>query len=287
MQIYDTLDMQMWQTLPKGDTKLAKFNANDIQRPNLKASGVATVGIQQAIGGMSSSQAASMGPGQVGKIGAGKIAQEGQEIAQNVAQQNKVQGQRKQTGINKFSSQQKSDMNRRQDNSRRVAIDSRQRISAMGRDLDKKLFEDRMEFEQDARGIKFKNMRQLADFKKLVAKDDEEYATFAQDMQQRSQEKRKLLQIAHTKITQALTQLSKARESEANFEQKKKLIRAEAALKKKLKAEAASAKNNAMIWQGVGMVAGAAIGSVVPVVGTAAGAAIGGSVGQMGAAATS
>lgn len=266
---------------------MAKLDANSLQRPHLKPSGAATVGIQQAIGGMSSKQAATMGPGQVGQIEAGKISQEGQEVAQNVAQQNKVQGQRKQTGINKFGAQQKADMNRRRDTARRSAIDSRQRISSMGRDLDQKLFNDRLEFAQDERGIKFKNMRQLADFKKMVAKDDDEYATFAQDMQQRSTEKRKLLQIAQAKITQALTQLSRARESGANFAQKKKLMQADAALKKKIKAEAASAKNNAMVWQGVGMVAGAVVGSVVPVVGTAAGAAVGGSLGQMGAAATS
>lgn len=260
---------------------MAKFDANALQRPNLKPSGAATVGIQQAIGGMSGAQAGSLGSSAGSQMGAQKATQEGQEIAQKLGKAQDVKQKRGQIGINKFATQQRSKMSKRTDNARRTALDSRQRISAMGSDLEQKLFQDRMTFESDARGVRFGNIRQLADFKRLTTKSDEEYQNFAQNMSQRSTEKRKLLQIANAKITQALTQLSKSRESEANFQQEKRLLKAQADINEKIKKDAASAKNRALIFQGVGMVAGGIATGGNPV-----GIAAGGSAGMIAAGAT-
>lgn len=264
---------------------MAKFDAAALSRPNIKSSGAAAVQAQQAIGGMSADDAKKMGPRDTAQLGAQVTKAEGAEVAQNLAGAQDKQKKRGQISINKTATQQRSKMAERRNASRRTSMDARQRIASMGKDLDKKLFEDRRQFEYDARGIRFKNVRQLADYKKMVAKDDEEYANFAQEMQQRSSEKRKVLEIAQAKITQALTQASKAREGTAAFNQKKKLLQAQAALNKKIAAEAATAKNNAMIWQGVGTVAGAVVGAYAgnPVLG----AQIGATAGAAGAQATS
>lgn len=266
---------------------MPKFSSSDFQRPNFRAKSTAAVGAQQAIGQTTGAQLRSQGPQAAQSLGAQTAAQEGAATAQQMQQKGQVRAKRGQIGINKFATQQRATMARKRDNANRTALESRQAISQMGRDLEQKLFNDRLQFEYDQRGIRFANERQLADFKKMVAKDDEEYQNFAQQMQQRSTEKRKLLQIAHAKISQELSLLSRARESEANFQHKKKLIAAKARLDKKIKAEANRAKNRAMIFQGVGMVAGAAIGIPGGPAGVALGAQAGAAGGTALAGATS
>ena len=253
---------------------MPKISAEALTRPGAAPGGSSTLQAQQSIGQLTGSQAGKLGPGEVSGLAAGVQKQQGQAMAQKAENTLQKHGQRSQTGINRTATQQRAKMSERRDNARRIAMASRQRIASMGKDLDQKLFQDRMQFDYDSRGVKFANTRQIADFQKMIAKDDEEYQNFAQTMQQRSTEKRKILQLAQAKISQHLAQVSQSRESAANFEKKKSLLQSKAAIDRKIKEEAGRAKNTAMIFQGIGTVAGAMMFSN-PVLGAAVGSAVG------------
>ncbi len=247
------------------------LNANAKSRAESKRSGT----LQQTAASITPQQAVTAGPKVSQEIGAKATQAAGEEVVQEKASILEQAVQKTQISQQHQQIQQRSDSVRRRMSLERKNIQQRQQIARLGRDTERKLFDQRMEFQYDEMGIKFSNMRQIADFKRMTAKDDEDFANFTIKTKHRTEQKRRLLQIAHAKIVQEIEMGFRTRENEKNHAHYLKLAKAKYVLEQKMKRDAAEARNTMMIYQGVGMAAGAGLGF-----GTPAGAILGASAGQ-------
>jgi hypothetical protein len=166
----------------------------------------------------------------------------------------------------------------------RTALAAKEKqLAALGQDIQNKVLDSRLKFDSDELGRRFSNERQLWDWTIANAKSQEEFADRAQKMEQAAERKIQLLKTSHARISDALEKDFAGKEAKLTFEQRKRLLETKQALERKLAREKARARNRSMIFQGAGMLAGAAIGTAAgnPWVGAAMGAQIGGGVGTL------
>ena len=134
------------------------------------------------------------------------------------------------------------------------------RLSTLGNELKDKLLDQQLQFRQDERGRTFMNDRQLADWAKLNAKNNEEFKNYAQQAEQVSQRKIQTIEQAYKLITQQLDQELKKNESRKNDELVIKLRQQKQAIEKARQEEQAKQANKMAIWNGVGAIAGGVAG---------------------------
>lgn len=250
---------------------MALFDSSAFGKPDIKGTGKSVLQAQQAI---SQAPTGPAGPAQAASLSTAVTQNQTQQLAANAQEGLAQKTEAGKVGAAKLATQQRIDAVRKRGDAQRGALQARQVLSTLGRDIDQKLFQDRLDFDADAMGLRFKNARQLADFKRMVAKDDEDYQNFAQSMQQKFALKQKMLAIASARIQQALEQDSKSRVNRLSNEQRLRLTKAAADAKRKQREGAARAKAISIIFQGAGMAVGAYVGGP-------AGAAAGAGAGQI------
>lgn len=161
------------------------------------------------------------------------------------------------------------------------------KLDQIDRGLKNKLIDETIAFEKDDLNRTLWNERQLMDYKLQSANRDIELQKYEQEVNQLSQKRTQMLQLAYKKIEQELANSQSASQQNAGQEQTKRLQQAKVALEQKLSREAARRKNRAAMISAVGMVGGAVVGTMVaPGAGTAAGASLGAGAGSIAASQT-
>jgi len=256
---------------------LALFDQSAFGKPDIRGTGASVLQAQQAIG---AATPAGAPPVKANDIAAAVTKSQTAQLGQNIQTGMAKADVSNKTNIIKTTTQQRIDMTRKRGDTQRSLMQARLDLSNTGRDVEKKLLQDRMEFEADERGLKFSNMRQFADFKRMVAKDDEEFQNYSQEVANKSAKKSKLLAVARAKIDMALKQDSASTINRLDNEQRARLAKAAIDAKKQQQEHLARAKNISLVFTAVGMVAGGVIGGMAGGVGAVPGAAMGASAGS-------
>lgn len=162
-----------------------------------------------------------------------------------------------------------------------------ERFANMDQDAKKKIFDSRLKFAEDESGRKFLNDRQLADYAKLNAKNDQEYQSYAQAAQQAQQRSQQVMETAYKKIEQQLDIQNQLGTQERNNDLQMKLAQAKNDMKKAMASAAAQAQNRAQVYSTGGTLIGAGLGAFGGPAGAAGGAQVGGSFGALAAAQSS
>ena len=224
-------------------------------------------------------QAAMKGLGTQGAVPQAQIAQAGAEAVQQQAKaQAQAREQEAQLAAGKEQARQAQQGLAQRDvlQERKLALgkslrDAENRLQALGMTTKQELFDSTMRFEQDEIGRTIFNERQLLDYAVTHAKDIEAMQDYEQTISQMSERRLRLMQVAQSKIEQALQQAYAQEESTLNQEHKLGLTRALAAIKQKMAKEKADAENRSNIWGAVtGTIAAAAVSFVNPALAPAA-----------------
>jgi hypothetical protein len=238
-----------------------------------------TIQMQQQLG------QAGVGAGvrQAQAVGAQQVGQAGQQAVQNAQQAAAQQGQVAKLGASEQASQASQVLAAKQlslqDESRKLD----RQVAQLGEDKKNELFDNRLKFNYDKAGQSYMNERQLSDWARLSARNEEEYKNYAQQMDQIATKELEILRVAHAKLSQSLEGAYAGRAQEMDQATNKRIVQAKADLEREIREKQAKSAANAAKWQAggtiVGAVAGGVIGSVVPGAGTAVGVAAGGAVG--------
>lgn len=186
-------------------------------------------------------------------------------------------------------------------------IDAVSQLANISQQAKQEIYDSRKQFASDELGRKFSNDRQLADYAKLTARNEEQFRNYQQNLEIALDRKRQLLNTALTKITsqrefenttieQLRDQMSqgriRGRELEVartnlakKLDQAKRLAELEVQMRRQIAEEQAKSRNRLAAAQAIGRIGGAVIGGVVggyftAGTGTAAGAALGASAGS-------
>lgn len=244
------------------------------------------VQLQQQLGGarpqpMPANRAA------VQQLGAQQAGQQGASALGLAEQQ-----QKQQAALGQQANQEQQRQNQQALASKQRSLQQTQRglekqIFGLSEELKDKLLDSQLAFKKDELGRTVFNERQLADYAIMKAKSDEDFAAFEQQSTQASQKRMSMLKLAQQKVQQELDQRSRLSDSVADQNTKKNLAIAKQQLERKIADEKTKQRNRAMMFQAGGMLAGAAIGTLIaPGAGTAAGASLGGGAGSIAAGAT-
>jgi hypothetical protein len=166
-----------------------------------------------------------------------------------------------------------------------LTLKQREDLRRIGSDTEDKIVNSRLQFERDEMGRKFKNERQLADWRILNIKNQQQFQRDMVKMKQDSERIQEVTKQAYNVITQKLEQEFKKSEAERDFEAERALLKYKQRLEKKAKDEAKKSRNRYNMWRGAGAVLGGVAGAFTPV-GPLMGAKIGAELGGAAAAAT-
>lgn len=234
--------------------------------------------LQQAIGQMTPEQAAT--PRLAQSIGAQQAEAAGkiQLQAQQKTQQQAVTAGQQALAQEKLQKQQ-------QLFTRSQALAQKNRylegqLANISQSAKDKLLDQQLSFKRDEFGRTLWNERQLADYKLMTAKSEEEYRQFEQQFEQMSQRRMKMLEIAQQKITLSLKNGFMREDQRLNQNQKIELMKAKAAIDRKIAAEKAKRRGRGAMFQGAGAIIGAAAGAYIGMAGGPQGAIIGASIGS-------
>lgn len=226
--------------------------------------GVGGPGLAQKIGGQQAQQTGQIQLQQ---------AQAGQTSAQLMGQMG-LEGQAREQRQRGFEQQLTLDKNQQKIS---------ESLNNLKKDLGNKLLDQQLTFQKDSAGQTLLNERQLLDWAATKAESAEEFANYAQAMQQVSEREIQMMEMAHKKLTQALTQGEIMRGKKLDRALQKELVEKKRALELEIEKKKNAAANRASIFQAVGTVAGAGLGAYLGAgtpTGAATGAAVGGSLGQ-------
>lgn len=142
----------------------------------------------------------------------------------------------------------------------------------------------RLQFNQDNAGRLFLNQRQLADWALTRAKSGEDLKGYQQQVEQASQRKLAMMDVAQKKLTQALQQGYIRQKGDMDHATYLKIAQAKSDLEREIQKAKAKSAGDAQIWSTAGAIGGAviggAIGSAAGPMGMAAGANAGAGIGQ-------
>lgn len=201
------------------------------------------------------------------------------------AQRNELAMRKRVTGKEQASQQRLQKVGIEVDNKLQVAsIRQRKQLESLGGDVKTKILDSRLQFERDDMGRKFTNDRQLADYVTANVKSDIEFKAHAREIEQASDRKLQLMEIAERRLSQSTQQDWQGSEAHLNNENRARIARLAADMRAKIAKEQSASKGRMAMWQAGGMIVGAIVGGVIgtfaaPGVGTVAGASAGASVG--------
>jgi hypothetical protein len=159
------------------------------------------------------------------------------------------------------------------------------RVAKLGSEIQDRILTSRLKFQTDQAGQKYLNERQLADFAIMKIKSDEEFADLSQQVQQDTERKLAMMEVAQKKIQQILSNKHLQEQLGLDFEAKKELAEMARAHEKAMAKAKNDAANKAAMWGAAGTVVGAGLGSLGGPAGAMAGGAIGGGLGTAAAGA--
>jgi hypothetical protein len=242
--------------------------------------------MQQQLGQMGT----TAGVPQAQQVGAAQTAAAGQ---QNLSAQNQLQQQTSQ--VAKIGLQQQQQQNQQALASKQLNLEDQSRkldaqVSQLNEQQKAQLFDNRMKFNYTKEGEAYMNTRQLSDWTRLNAQNQQQYQDYSQKMDQLSKAQIYTLQVASSRIDQQMREQSQLQIQQAGYATKEQLTQAKAAIDAEIKKKQANAANNRAQWTAGGQIVGAVVGGVAAGIfsggaaapaGAAAGAAVGGGIGTM------
>lgn len=259
---------QIGQQLPVANQRIASQQA-----------AARNIQMQQQLGGMS----ANTGVPQAQQLGANVTAQAGNQALQNQQVQQQQMGQVAKMGLQEQQSLNQQDLASKQ---MQAEADSRKldmQVSRLSADQKAQLFDNRMKFNYDKANQSYMDARQLSDWTRLNAQNEQQFENYKQQMDQAQSRELYTLQVASDKISQEMEQQSKLGIQQGSFATRERLLQAKFDLDKQIQDKKNKAANNRAMWTAggtvVGAVAGGVLGSIIPGAGTAAGAMAGAAIG--------
>lgn len=221
------------------------------------------------------------------QTGAAAATSAGAQMVDAAQNQVKQQGQIGAVGLADQQAQAQSNVAGLRQGARQQELDNVQKFAQVSEAAKQEMFDKQMNFTKDEQGRTFFNERQLADFARLTADNDEQFKDYAQNAEQLN--KRKLQSMEHAyKITmQDLQQKQNLAEQKKDQQAQLQINQIRKEIEEKMQRERARAANRAAAWQAGGMIVGAAAGAFVGgPAGAMAGAQLGGAAGGMAASQT-
>lgn len=242
--------------------------------------------LQQQLG----QAAPGAGVRQAQAVGAQQVGLAGQQAVQNMQQASAQQGQIAKIGASEQISQAQQVLAAKQLNLQEQSRKLDQQVAQLSEDQKNQLFDNRLKFNYDKAGQTYMNERQLSDWARLSARNEEEYKNYAQQMDQYAAKELEILRVANAKLSQALEGSYRAGMQKIDQATVARITQAKANLEKDIREKEAKAAANAAKWGAGGSVAGAVAGGVVGGIyggpagaagGASAGSAVGGGLGSM------
>ena len=166
-------------------------------------------------------------------------------------------------------------------------LSGRARLAKVSEEAARELYDGRLKFAQDELGRTHFQERQLADYARLNARNEEELKNYAQRADQITKDAMRVKEAAYKKLASALESEQLLREQGMDSSQIKQLYVMKQAWDKKLAKEKREAAVKSSAWAVGGMAVGAVAGGFIGgPAGAAAGATIGSGLGQAVAAET-
>ena len=122
---------------------------------------------------------------------------QGQNIAAQTASQTAAAAKTEQMMQEQRRMQEQQNEMVQRDLLNRREMEQKSQLASLGRDVQEKLLSNRLEFEKDARGDRFKHSRQLADYAIQQSQNEQELMNYQQEMQQALDAKISAMQQAY------------------------------------------------------------------------------------------
>jgi hypothetical protein len=163
-------------------------------------------------------------------------------------------------------------------------MDNVQKFAQISEKAKQEMFDNQMQFQKDEQGRTFFNERQLADYARLNAENDEKFKDYAQNAEQLSKRKLQAMEHAYKLTMQDLQQKSNLAEQKKDQQAQLQINQIRKEIEERMQKERAKAANRAAAWQAGGTIVGGVAGAVIGgPAGASAGASVGGALGGMAA----
>jgi hypothetical protein len=222
-------------------------------------------------------------------LGAQQNQQRGQINIQTAEANQKDLSQVAQTGLQNMQMQatQRLGQQGRQISARQRDIENR--LASLSTDAKNKILDKQLEFKRDQNNQTYLNERQLADWAIMNAKNEQEFLSYQQQMEQASQRKIQTLEAAYKKIKQTLEHGYIGNKQQMDNDTKLRMKQAANALEEKIQKEYSDFAVRKAMFSAGGAVVGAVVGGYLSggnPAGAAGGAAVGSGLGTAAAGAT-
>lgn len=172
-----------------------------------------------------------------------------------------------------------------QSSAREQAMDNVQRLAQVSEDAKKELYDKQMKFQKDEQGRTVLNERQLADYARVSAQNEQQYAQYAQSAQQINQRNLQAMENAYNLVKEDLVQKYAQAEQAKDQTTMREIAQMRIDADARIQQERNRADNNSAAWGAGGSVLGTAAGAVATggnPAGAKAGGALGGALGGIG-----
>lgn len=216
------------------------------------------------------------------QTGAAAAQNAGAQMVEQAQNQVKQQGQIGQIGLAEQQQQAQANVAGLQQGAKEAAMSNVQKFAQISEQAKQEMFDKQMQFQKDEQGRTFFNERQLADYAKLNAANDEQFKDYAQNAEQLNKRKLQTMEQAYKVAMADLNQKQALAEQKKDQQAQLQINAIKKEIEERMQRERARAANRAAAWQAGGTIVGAGVGAFAGgPAGAAAGAQVGGAAGGM------
>lgn len=227
----------------------------------------------------------SMGTAQAQQVGAQQAATAGQQQLATQEAGLQQQGQVAELATQAVKQQQQTTLSGLEQGVEQQRQSNVEKFAQLSQEAKQEMFDSRIQFQRDEMGRIVANERQLADFARLQAKNDDEFKNYAQQSQQAHQFKIQALETVQKRLEATLKSNEARKQEGLDRISDQQILQMQQDVERQLeKARADAAKKSALYTMG-GTVLGAAGGALIGgPTGATTGAQVGGGAGALAAA---
>lgn len=211
------------------------------------------------------------------QTGASSAQQTSQQLVERAGQQIQQQGQIGQLGAQEQGRAADAKTFGLSQGAKEEAMGNVQKLAQISEEAKQEVYDQQMSFEKDEAGRALFNDRQLADYAKLNAQDDEQYKNYAQQSDQLSKRKLQAMEHASNVVNADLNQRYMEAKQKGDQKTMLEVNQIKKDMEEKIQKERNKAANRQAAWTAGGAIIGGVAGAIF---GGPAGAAAGASVGS-------
>lgn len=220
----------------------------------------------------------SMGTQQAQQVGAQQAATAGQQQLATQEAGIQQQAQVGQLATQATQQQQQGQMAGLEQGLEKQRQDNVQKFAQLSQQAKQEMFDSRMQFQRDEMGRLVANERQLADYARLTAENDEQFRTYAQQAQQAHEMKIQTLETINRRLQAAMQDEAIRKQEGLDRLSQQQILQMQRDVERQMQQAKADAAKKTAMYGAIGTVAGAGIGALGGPAGAAAGASIGGGI---------